>query len=387
MWGMSENLKNLPGTPMLRAYAAAVLADVPAAFTGDPGIGKTAQLTKWSAAWGRHLETMIGSIREAVDFSGLPVISDVTTMPNGDVVAQPTTVNTVPAFAIRAAAAPKATIFFDELTTVPPSTQAGMLRVIQERCAGDFQLPKTVSMVAAMNPPESAVNGQELAPATANRFWHCKWQFDREAWLNGVLSGFANEIVPSLEQLTGNPTEAEQLANASAVVGYLQHNPSKIDPGCPADADKSSGAWPSPRSWDNLQKMLRYVRRGDAPTLMLVINGCVGEGEGKMFFQWFKARGLYDPEAVLADPSLVKWTTDTPDVLFALTQAIVALMGHNPTLNRWNAAIDVCDSAIAAGRKDVVVPAVRSLLAMKPQDAAIPQRMRDELGKVILAVA
>lgn len=379
--------QNLPGTPLQRAYAACVLANVPAIFIGDPGVGKTAMLSQWSAAWGHHLEVLLGSIREATDFSGMPVVTEHTVMPNGDVINHPSTANTVPSFALRAAEAPKATIFFDELSTVPPSTQAGMLRVINERCAGDFQLPESVSMVAAMNPPESAVNGQELAPAMANRFAHFTWVFDSTTWLAGVLSGFENENVPSLAQLTGNPSESEQLSAASAVVGYLSHSPAKIAPGCPADPDQACGAWASPRSWDNLQKVLRFIRPSDHAALLLAIIGLVGEGEGKAFYQWVKARGLYDPEAVLTDPSIVKWTTDTPDVLFALTQAIVAVMGPTPDTPRWNAAIDVCDSAVRAGRKDVVVPAVRSLLRIKPAGASIPRHMRDELGKVVLAVA
>ena len=70
-----------------------------------------------------------------------------------------------------------------------------------------------------MRKPESAVSGQELAPAMANRFAHFTWVFDSTTWLAGVLSGFENENVPSLAQLTGNPSESEQLSAASAVVG------------------------------------------------------------------------------------------------------------------------------------------------------------------------
>ena len=56
----------------------------------------------------------------------------------------------------------RALVFFDELTTAPPSVRKAMLRVLQERYAGDLALLDTVSLVVAANAPDSAVDGYDL---------------------------------------------------------------------------------------------------------------------------------------------------------------------------------------------------------------------------------
>ncbi len=130
---------------MMRAFAAGVRGNVPTVVWGDPGVGKTAKIGAYPAAWGFHTETVVGSIREASDFLGLPIEVD------GEVRYSP------PAFARRAADADRALINFDELTTSAPSVSKAMLRIFQKREVGELQLPDTVALVAAANPPAVAV--------------------------------------------------------------------------------------------------------------------------------------------------------------------------------------------------------------------------------------
>ena len=134
-----------PSSPMMRAFAAGVRGNVPTVVWGDPGVGKTAKVSAYAAAWGFHTETVVGSIREASDFLGLPIEVD------GEVRYSP------PAFARRAADANRALINFDELTTSAPSVSKAMLRIFQKREVGELQLPDTVALVAAANPPAVAV--------------------------------------------------------------------------------------------------------------------------------------------------------------------------------------------------------------------------------------
>jgi len=48
-------------TPMIRALAAAIRANVPVLVWGQPGTGKTAVLNEYGASWGYHVET-IGTV-------------------------------------------------------------------------------------------------------------------------------------------------------------------------------------------------------------------------------------------------------------------------------------------------------------------------------------
>ena len=96
---------------------------------------------------GFHTETVVGAIREASDFLGLPVEVD------GEVRSSPS------AFARRASDANRALINFDELTTSAPSLSKAMLRIFQEREVGELRLPATAALVAAANRRRSRWTG------------------------------------------------------------------------------------------------------------------------------------------------------------------------------------------------------------------------------------
>ena len=117
---------------MLRALAAAIRANVPVLVWGQPGVGKTAYLETFGTRNAFQVETVVGSIREASDFLGLPIEVD------GQVRYAP------PSWAERLAKASKGLLFLDELTTAAPSVQRAMLRILQEREVGEMTLPPTV---------------------------------------------------------------------------------------------------------------------------------------------------------------------------------------------------------------------------------------------------
>src|SRR5437660_8457460 len=60
----------------LAALALAVSADLPVLLWGEPGIGKTAALTQLAHSLELPLTTVIASVHEPSDFSGLPVVGD-----------------------------------------------------------------------------------------------------------------------------------------------------------------------------------------------------------------------------------------------------------------------------------------------------------------------
>src|SRR3954447_1357898 len=60
----------------LEALTLAVAADLPVLLWGEPGIGKTAALNQLAEAIDLPLTTVIASVHEPSDFSGLPVVGD-----------------------------------------------------------------------------------------------------------------------------------------------------------------------------------------------------------------------------------------------------------------------------------------------------------------------
>ncbi len=140
----------------LEALTLAVAADLPVLLWGEPGIGKTAALTQLAASLDLPLTTVIASVHEPSDFSGLPVV--------GDDPAEQGVPMAPPDWAVRLVRAGRGLLFLDELSTAPPAVQAALLRLVLERRIGALQLPPGVRIVAAANPRSSAADGWELSP-------------------------------------------------------------------------------------------------------------------------------------------------------------------------------------------------------------------------------
>lgn len=352
---------HFPGTPMRRALAASIRAHVPPMLWGNPGQAKSATIeamgrSRSVADGGYHVEVIIGSIREATDFLGLPIEVE------GEVRYAP------PAFAKRANAAPRSIVMFDEITTSEASTQKAMLRILQEGWVGDLRLEDSVSIVCAGNPPESAADGIDLAPPVANRLLHLNWEFDAESWFTGIVDGF--DTVDALDPLTltGKRTDGDAVRAAALVSGFVRARRDLLAPAVPTDPVEAGRAWPSPRSWHNAARVLGHVHPDDAETMMLVVGGCVGQGAAKEFITWMTQLDLENPDDVLNDPSSFDWAGARPDRLLALLTAIDALVRSRGDKATWIAAAAVLRACSEQGnRADVALATARKMLNRRPR--------------------
>src|SRR3954467_15329890 len=154
----------------LEALTLAVCADLPVLLWGEPGIGKTAAMRQLAAALDLPLTTVIASVHEPSDFSGLPIV--------GDDPAEQGVPMAPPDWAVRLVRAGRGLLFLDELSTAPPAVQAALLRLVLGGGMGALSLPPGVGIVPAPTPRSSAADGGELTPPLANRFVHLQWTHD-----------------------------------------------------------------------------------------------------------------------------------------------------------------------------------------------------------------
>lgn len=354
-------------TPMMRLLAACIMADVPALIWGPPGVGKTAKLTKFGTAWGFHVETLIGSIRERTDYLGLPVEKDGYTgyLP--------------PEFVKKINAAEKALLLLDEFTTDRDMFKAG-LRLVQERFAGDTPLSNGTRVCAIANPPDQAVDGWDIPGPLANRFIHMDWHFDADEWMEGMLDGFASQRVYGLDEMTCKGTESDRARGIGLVLAFQRAFPQYLNPGMPKDEVEAGKAWASSRSWDNLAKVLGYLHADDDAAMLLAVKGAVGNGIAKEFFAWFVTSGMFDPQAVIDDPSIVDWARERPDRLFALIHGIASLVVMRQDKATWEKSTRAFTACANAHKADVALPGVRAILNNMPADAKVPAALRDSFA-------
>jgi hypothetical protein len=345
----------------LTALGICISARIPVLLWGNPGEGKTAVVeSARDAGW--HVETLIVSHYEPSDFAGLPIIG-----PHATVTLAP------PAWAQRLADHDGPSIaFFDEFSTASPALQAAALRPLTHYEVGALQLPATVSFVAAANPTDVAAAGWELAAPTASRFVHLDWSLPLEVYSECLVTGEwpAIPVHPLPEGYA-----AALLARRVLVSGYLRARSAQLS-SIPRTAAERGRAFPTPRTWDYLSRLLALADVVGAPkaVLRLLASGCIGDADAHEFLYWSENQDLPSPEEVLAQGADARFKGYRPDQVYVILQGVLAAVVHETTPERWTSALEVCAAAAKSSGVDPAIPVVRALLrgSLRPVGVGVP---------------
>jgi MoxR-like ATPase len=344
------------GQAIRDALAVAIQVGQPVLLWGGPGEGKSRMIEQVAGQLGRPCEVVVGSVREASDFAGLPFRM------NDSVSFAP------PRWANRCIEQPNTVVFLDELTTAAPSVQAAMLRVVLEREVGDLSLPEAVSFVAAANPPEVSAGGDDLAPPLANRFCHLQWEASAPQWVSGLLRGWEPAPVPIVPAIR----TASEARWRAVVGGFISARPSILRQ-VPEDVVAQGQAWPSPRTWDQAHRVAAAAEAAGADKAVrsALVAGLVGTAAAIELLRFADTMDLPDPELLLVNPSALDTGTRV-DLLLAALAGVSAAVAADCTLDRWNAAWEVLAVACAAQRADVAAMAAVALLELRQPDWQAP---------------
>ncbi|MFG2332520.1 AAA family ATPase [Streptomyces sp. NPDC048604] len=358
----------------LEALTLAVAADLPVLLWGEPGIGKTSALTQLAEALDLPLTTVIASVHEPSDFSGLPVLGDDPAV-QGVPLAPPD-------WAVRLVRAGRGLLFLDELSTATPAVQAALLRLVLERRIGSLQLPPGVRIVAAANPPSSAADGWDLSAPLANRFVHLQWTHDQEVVVRGLGGTWPRATLPRLDP--DRLPDAVDFARR-AVCGLLTARPALVHR-LPTTETRRGGAWPSPRSWDMTLRLIAFATAAGSSrdVLSLLVRGTVGDGPGLEMLACLDRMDLPDPELLLADPG----NADLPergDRRQATLEGVVEAVRARPDKARWDAAWAVLVRALETGAPDLVVVPATTLASLREEEWDVPEAIERLAGAVSLS--
>ncbi|GGT07052.1 ATPase AAA [Streptomyces kurssanovii] len=358
----------------LEALTLAVAADLPVLLWGEPGIGKTAALTQLAAALDLPLTTVIASVHEPSDFSGLPVV--------GDDPAEQGVPMAPPDWAVRLVRAGRGLLFLDELSTAPPAVQAALLRLVLERRIGALQLPPGVRIVAAANPRSSAADGWELSPPLANRFVHLQWTHDHDVVVRGLGGTWPRATLPRL-----HPEKLRDAVDFArrAVCGLLAARPGLVHR-LPGNETRRGGAWPSPRSWDMTLCLIAFATAAGSSreVLSLLVRGTVGDGPGLELLASLDRMDLPDPELLLADPEGAA-LPERGDLRQAVLDGVVAAVRRRPEKPRWDAAWALLVRAMETGAPDLVVVPATTLATLRQESWDVPASIEKLAGAVSLS--
>lgn len=311
---------------MTTTLSAALHANVPALLWGAPGTGKSATIAALAAGRGDHLEVLSGGIlADPADITGPLAVVD------GEArYLRPAWLRRL----LSADTAGNGTILFiDELTCASAQVQAALLRLVQERCAGETPLPAATRIVAAANPADQAAAGADLPAPTANRWVHVQWTLQPASWASWMLA-----------QPDARPERA-------SVAAYIHAHPAALLR-LPGTETERGAAWPSPRSWDAAARLMAALPAG--PDRLEALACAVGAAAAAEYAAWIRQADLPDPEDVLAGRAPVPVRADARHA--ALLAVAAAVLGRL-TAPRWARAWEILGAVAAEGRDSAVIAA------------------------------
>ncbi|MFI7541538.1 AAA family ATPase [Actinoplanes sp. NPDC049599] len=358
----------------LEALTLAVAADLPVLLWGEPGIGKTAALQQLAAALELPLTTVIASVHEPSDFSGLPVVG-------ADPAVQGVPM-APPDWAVRLVHQGRGLLFLDELSTAPPAVQAALLRLVLERRVGALKLPPGIRIVAAANPRSSAADGWELSAPLANRFVHLQWLHDHDVVVRGLGGTWPRAALPELDPAL--LPEAVTFARR-AVCGFLTVRSALVHQ-LPTNEVRRGGPWPSPRSWEMALSLIAFGTAAGTSreVLSMLVRGTVGDGPGLELLAFLDRMDLPDPETLLADPAAAT-LPDRGDLRQIVLDGVVEAVRKRPERERWDAAWALLVRALETGAPDLVVVPASTLAALRRPDWEVPAAVDRLAGAVSLS--
>lgn len=349
----------------------AIQANLSTLLVGPPGVGKTAILEALVQALaekkygGKDFPLVVSNLAQAMpeELGGAQV-------PNHE----SRTMDSYSMGAIKALIkAGRGVHFADEYGSCGPQMRAAFLSVFEGRVYGDIRLPN-VAVVAAMNPPDIATNGQDMSLPESNRPFWIEWEVDDSAWFDFLLGG--KGAVGNFPLLPDDFEKTHLPKTRSLVAMYLKRNPKSIHVQPPPE--KATGPWPSRRSWTNAARMFAAVLAAgfamESDEVHGAVKGYIGQSHADEFFRWVKDMDLPDPEALLASPKnamgLIPAKHDR--AIACLESVAAAAIEDRPNkVARWAAAWEILEPVINS-HQDRAMSAGAILASRMPAGAQFP---------------
>ena len=151
-------------------------------------------------------------------------------------------------------------LFLDEISAAPQTVQAAAYQITLDRIIGEHRLPDNCLVIAAGNRVTDKSVSYKMPKALANRLMHFEIEGSFASWRTWAVNNGIND----------------------KVISYLA---SRNDRLFRFDASTDELAFPTPRSWEMVSKVLTLMDN-DEKAAKNLISGLIGSGEAVEFISW-----------------------------------------------------------------------------------------------------
>lgn len=284
--------------PTLVADSVETCLDVkqPLFIWGPPGAGKSSVVKQMAAKRNQPIIDLRLSLLDSVDLRGFPHMVD-GRMHFATPAFLPTDPNS------------EGVLFMDEMNAGRPDVQAAAYQLVLDRAIGEYTLPDGWAIIAAGNRETDGGVTYTMPAPLANRFVHVEYEVHFDDWrAHAVSAGFKSEVVNFIS----------------------------FKPGLLMDPDYDKRAFPTPRSWEFVSRILDNSKPAVEAGL---IAGAVGDGAAAEFRGFLKIyRNLPNPDSILLNPK----TAPVPEDLATL-YALCGALSHRASVANFDRLLEYCD--------------------------------------------
>jgi len=270
------------------ALRVLIQARQPVFLWSSPGCGKSSVTKQVTTGMDLQLRDVRALLLDPVDLRGLPFLGS-------DGRSKWATPDFLPQDG-------SGVLFLDELNAAPAMVQASCYQLILDRRLGEYALPEGWSIVAAGNRDSDRAVTTRMPTPLRNRFVHLDFEVDPQEWCEwAIRAGIRPEVI-----------------------AFLRFRPALL-----SSFDKDATAFPSPRSWEFVSRILESL--GPVSNQAIeheLIAGAVGMGAATEFTGFLRMfRELPDVDAILMNPHQALIPGE-PSGQFAVASALARCASH-----------------------------------------------------------
>jgi hypothetical protein len=275
----NENEQVLKPSEIRAALQICIQAKQPVIIWGEPGVGKSANVQQTARGLGLACQDVRAVYYDAVDMRGLPHVSD-----NRAHWA-------IPDFLPRDG---NGVLFLDELNRAPQLVQNACLQLVLDRKIGEYTLPEGWTIVVACNREQDGGGVTRMNSALTNRFVHLHATVDTNDWCKWAAGAGIEPVV----------------------IAFQRFKPELLH-----KFDRNAKAFPSPRAWEFVSRIVAQNPASSAIMLALVA-GAVGYAAAIEFMAFLKLyKTLPSIDAILLNPTGAPVPSET-STLYAVASAL-----------------------------------------------------------------
>ncbi|MBQ1310935.1 MAG: AAA family ATPase [Blautia sp.] len=186
-------------------------------------------------------------------------------------------------------------LFLDEISAAPQSLQAAAYQIALDKRMGEFELPGNCIVICAGNRTTDKSVVFRMPKALANRLIHFEVLSQFDSWYEWAV-----------------PAGIDQ-----RVIGYLAFDNSRLN----ADPSVEELAFPTPRSWEFVSRILRTTGK-EPQEIHELISGCVGVSTALEFEAWCRVYRKLPKISEILEGKYTEKVKET-DVIYALISSLL----------------------------------------------------------------